>query len=194
MRVLLPALTLTLACTPASDDSPTTPTATDSATTDEPGVGTAAADESCEGSVGSEVGDCLPDLVLTTASGATWSLADHTDGVISLDFSAMWCTTCKGVADDGQALHETYGADGVEVVTVLWQDARFDTMEASDADDWIDAYSLTHPVLLADSAIRDAFGGRERPLILVAEPGGKVVYRDTANPSAHEAAVEAALP
>ena len=134
----------------------------------------------CDGvPTGTDVGACAEDFVVRDADGAVHSLYDHFGQPVVLDLTAMWCITCQNAADDTEALHRAYAADGVVVMTVIYNDVDFGDMPTGDdLDAWSDAFGLTHPVY-ADSgeAVWDQYGGGGRPAFVVFDRDLNVHWR-----------------
>lgn len=56
-------------------------------------------------------------------SGATRTLADYDGQVVLLNIWATWCAPCREEMPSIQALHETYGPQGLKVLAVSIDDA-----------------------------------------------------------------------
>lgn len=201
MRSSLP-LVFAAACmappTDVPDDADTVDTVDSAAqpADSDPGTLGALPTEACARTApGTAPGDCLTDFTLPDATGGTHTLADHAGKVVLVDFSAVWCTTCRHLAPHGQELLDTYGADDLHVVTVLYESQDGLTPVADeDLTAWAEAFGLSHPVLAdRDSALRDTFGGRERPLVIVADRDGRILQRLGADVSVIDATVHDAV-
>lgn len=84
-------------------------------------------------------GDRAPQFALTTYDGESISLSDLEGQIVVLNLWASWCGPCHDEADDFQAIHEDYQAQGVVVIGVNWLDIDSEALE------FVDQYSLTYP-------------------------------------------------
>lgn len=151
----------------------------------------------CAGQVvGTAVGECAPDFTLLDKDGVAHTLYDHAGDVIVLDFSTMWCPHCRNLADDLEAVHTTYGSQGVTVITVLHENNQSQDPSPADLQAWIDAFSVTHAVLADPGGLTEAvFGGFYQPNALILDRDLTVVWRMTGSAAASglDAAVMDAL-
>lgn len=170
---------------PATDsEAPPAPADTD---TTEDTDGTPPAPVPCAGqTLGTAIGECAPDFSLLDADGASHALYEHAGDLIVLDFSAMWCPHCRNLADDLQRVHETHGAQGVTVITVLHENVRSEDPSPDDLRAWTDAYGLTHLVLADPGATVEAvFGGTYQPNALLLDRDLTVLWRMTGGATAN---------
>jgi len=109
-----------------------------------------------------------------------------------LDVSAMWCPYCQNLAPVGQRLAEEHGADGLSVVTVIFQDAGGDAPDAADLETWASTFGLTHAVL-ADEAetVWTAYDHGYQPTVLVIDRTFTIRWIEIGNDAA--GSVEAAV-
>ena len=83
---------------------------------------------------------------LLDQNGNYVELYDFEGDVILLDFSTMWCSVCKRVAEHVQTMHDQY--DPFSVITVLTQDTSGDPPTVDQLEEWVDEYGIiTAPVL-----------------------------------------------
>ncbi len=101
------------------------------------------------GPYGLVVGDTIANLAFTSAGGSPIDLdALRADArLIVLATAASWCPTCRANAPRLDALQDTWGADGVVVVTVLYENASFLPATAADAAAWARDLALDHTVV-----------------------------------------------
>ncbi|MCR4617305.1 MAG: redoxin family protein [Lachnospiraceae bacterium] len=64
-----------------------------------------------------EVGDVAPDFTVSLTNGETFTLSDHDDKVVLINFWATWCPPCVGELPDLGRLSEDI-TDGFELVCV----------------------------------------------------------------------------
>ena len=101
---------------------------------------------------GLEVGDALPDAVLTTPGGATVNLRDHAGKPLVLYFYPKDDTAgCTREAQDFSALLPDFRAAGAEVLGV-----SKDT--PAKHRKFADKYTLTVPLASDETAVIEAFG------------------------------------
>lgn len=106
-------------------------------------------------SYGREEGDVISDHSFTEPEGDDWSLSDTyrdlSKRTLLLTTSAEWCTACIKEQPKLEELYQEYGASGLEVAVVMFEDANFEPATPEIAARWRDKYELTFKVL-ADSA------------------------------------------
>ena len=84
----------------------------------------------------------------------------------------MWCPRCQSLAPDLEILHQTYGSQGVTVITVIYEDGNHLPPDASDLTAWTNQYGIDHLVLADPTGdVTDLWGGP-------ALPSGWIVGRD----------------
>ncbi|HSJ24548.1 MAG TPA: TlpA disulfide reductase family protein [Longimicrobiales bacterium] len=79
------------------------------------------------------VGDPAPDFALSAMAGDTVRLSDLRGGPVLLNIWATWCPPCREEMPGLQALHETYGQQGLHVVGV--------SIDARGAEDAVRAFA-----------------------------------------------------
>ena len=163
-----------------TDTTDTDTTDTDGGTTDtDTGVTTPVVGP-CDGRVvGTQVGECAPDFALFDRFGVEHSLYDYAGDVIALDVSAMWCPLCQNLAPTLETLHNTYAAQGVTVMTVLFDDAVHNDPDDADLLAWEQAYGVSH-LLLRDvnEAVWDTYDAGYQPSGYVIDRDLTILYRD----------------
>ena len=127
------------------------------------GVASESPDKSVEGEPAPEIE--LPPL----AGGPERSLADWRGQVVVLNYWASWCEPCR---EESPLLERWHRRISKQNATVLGVNALDVT---SDAQDFIDEYSLTYPHLRdKDGSTQDDFGITGYPETFVIDREGKV--------------------
>lgn len=89
-----------------------------------------------------DIGAPVPAYAAVSLAGDSVSLADKRGKVVLLNVWATWCHPCRDEIPELQALHERYGARGLELVGV--------SVDTESADDAIRAFMrdfrMTYPV------------------------------------------------
>jgi thiol-disulfide isomerase/thioredoxin len=117
------------------------------------------------GQEGVEIGQTLPDFLLNTLEGQEVRLSDYRGQVVMVNLWATWCGPCHKEAPIMQDFYEAY-AGQFEILAVNVGESRFE------AQDFVDTYALSFPVLL-DSMERVA-----RALQLEAYPTTYLISRE----------------
>lgn len=115
------------------------------------------------------VGRSIPDVTLRDLSGSDVNLADLRGQPLLLDFWASWCGSCKRATALAQELSNTYGRDGLKVLTIA-------TDNADDARSWLAFHHITLPALLDDDgAAWKAFDVPGIPVAIFFDDRGRTV-------------------
>lgn len=104
---------------------------------------------------GLAVGDEVAPFTLETMDGSYLNIADLKGKKIILNFWASWCGPCKAEMPDMQKFYENH-KDEVEIIAInmTGKETNF-----SDAEEFVEAYELTFPILLDhDLELSDKYG------------------------------------
>jgi cytochrome c biogenesis protein CcmG, thiol:disulfide interchange protein DsbE len=116
-----------------------------------------------------------PEAIGEEADGTTFDLARRKGSWVVLNFFDPTCVPCVEEHPELVAFHEqelALGADGAELVTVVFRDDRDGVAEffADEGGDWPVVYD-------DDGSIAAAFGVTKVPETWVVDPNGIVVFR-----------------
>ena len=121
------------------------------------GCGTVDADTSTDTSIvregypsgpfGTAEGAILDNLEFQDTSGAPFKLEtvyqDSSKKLLVISTTAGWCTACKEEQPELQSLYLEHGADGLEIIVGIFEDAQFQPATPALAQAWKDEYKLT---------------------------------------------------
>jgi thiol-disulfide isomerase/thioredoxin len=88
----------------------------------------------------------------TTITPADLYDCDKSKGInaIVLDISATWCQPCQQEAQEfDPQFAKSWSAEGVVVMTIMYQDGNQNPATAQTALDWINQFSLKHVAVVA---------------------------------------------
>lgn len=129
---------------------------------------------------GYEIGDTVPNCVLTNQDGNTAEVHDAAGDVILLVISAGWCVPCGEAADEAQALSdELNGEFDFTLYETLIQDESYsEDVSTGTLQDWKDDHGLTGLDVWTDGTedCLDPFGAVELPTFVLI--GGDLVIQD----------------
>lgn len=140
----------------------------------------------CDGMpTGVGVGECAPDFALRDVNNTIRRLSEFRGQVVFLDFSAMWCPFCRNLANDTPSILDPYAFDGVEMITVLYENQSSSDPTQADLANWASAYNVDHPLLRdVNSNVRDVWGGFGQPQLAIIDRDGRVTWRNSGYPGA----------
>jgi len=116
------------------------------------------------------VGEPAPDWTLIDEEGKAHTLADYRGKLLVFDFWATWCGPCVQGMPGMQALHEKYGARGVEIVGI-------NAWEESNAAAYMKEKRYTYRLLLNGETVAEAYRVSALPTIYVIGTDGRIIYR-----------------
>ena len=150
------------------------------------GCGTSGA---ASGSDGAEASGNLPPFQAFTVTGEAFDLGEHLGrDVVVMSFWATWCEPCKAEMPTLQALHDEYGAQGLQIVSISIDDAQ----TQSAVRPYIANQGYTFPVVIdEDSSIVQAYNTRAVvPYMLFVGRDGRISKRVTGFKPAESADIE----
>ena len=99
-------------------------------------------------STGVGVGEIAPDFELEDQFGETVRLHDFCGKVVLLTIGAQWCGPCQAKASKLEALYQRYDPSEFIAIDVLYENTSYEPATSETAEEWVDAYGLTVPVLI----------------------------------------------
>lgn len=145
----------------------------------------------------SGVGHTVGNVALVDALERPWSLANRSGSVVLLDFMTTSCVPCKRAIPTLVDLQSRYGADGLQVVGVVCDDASRQERAARAAkyqrDNRLNYMLYVEPGAVAGS-VRDHLGVESYPTVVLVDAAGNVLWRGHPTyPATHPAALDAAI-
>jgi len=96
----------------------------------------------------SNLNDHPCNFTLEDQDGDDWSLYDHHEKVIVIDFSAIWCSVCRNIASKGDEFTQLYGEDNFIWATALLDGSTYgEPPSESEIQAWVEDYAISGPVL-----------------------------------------------
>ena len=135
------------------------------------GLLTAGPDNTIDAALAAGQKPVAPALVLDEFDGSgRVALADFTGQTVVLNYWASWCKPCREEAPALQRFHDRIQERGGTVLGVDVKDV------ASDAQAFIDNYSLSYPMLRdPDGRTQREFGIEAYPETVIIDPEGRIV-------------------
>lgn len=126
---------------------------------------------------GLHLGDRAPGFTLPRIGGGELSLDALGERTRVILFWATWSPRSLEALGDLRALHEQWGAEGLEIVAVNADGERLDAARAQAVRERIERLGLPFPVLLdADLGTYAAYGVLALPSAVVVDAGGRIAY------------------
>lgn len=115
----------------------------------------------------------MPAWTMRDLDGRAVAATNFAGMVLILNFWATWCPPCLAEIPDLKAFHAAHAAEGVVVVG-----AAIDEDGAAKVKPFTDRNRINYPVLLADLAVQDQFGGVSGvPTTFIVDRAGRMVAR-----------------
>jgi peroxiredoxin len=110
---------------------------------------------------------------LKALNGKIIRLSDYKGKVVILDFWATWCPPCRVEIPSFVKLYNKYHKQGLVIIGAAVDDrAR--------VEQFVEDYGVTYPVVIADQASIDGFGGiRGLPTTFVIDKNGNIINNYT---------------
>jgi thiol-disulfide isomerase/thioredoxin len=103
--------------------------------------------------------------------------------VVFLDLSATWCPICRTLAAQTDSIVDPYAFDGVDVVTVLYENQQGNDPTVADLNAWEASYSVTHALVRdVGRTVRNQWGGTGQPQLAIIDREGRVTWRQSGYP------------
>lgn len=110
-----------------------------------------------------------PDFVLKSTAGPNLRLSEYRGEVVMIAFWASWCGECRSQLESFEALHESYGDSGLELLSVSL-DSNLSQAQSTAA-----ALDLSFPVLYdARGEVGELYDVDDLPLVVFVDREGRV--------------------
>lgn len=119
-------------------------------------------------------GFLAPDFTLSTPQGETITLSEYRGKPVLIFLWASWCSVCKGIMPDLQAVYESYPSNAFEILAIntTHQDTQLN------AENYFTAQEYTYPMLLdKDGAVSRLYQLHGLPTSLLIAPDGLILDR-----------------
>jgi len=117
-------------------------------------------------------GDQAPDFTLTSTAGGSVQLSSLRGQIVVLDFWASWCGPCRAAIPALQRIHTDYADRGVRVLGVNLNDS-------GDPAEFMAKLNADYTVLIKGEQVAAAYAVRGIPTIVIIDPDGAVVHRES---------------
>ena len=112
------------------------------------------------------------DFTLRDTYGNSVSLSDYSGSVVVLDFWASWCPPCRAAMPAIDRIYLDYASRGVVVLGVNVGDKQ-------DPGAFMAQMGLSYPTLVNGGGVAQDYGVKGIPTLIVIDPRGKIVYRES---------------
>lgn len=129
---------------------------------------------------GAVVGEQIGDWSLLDQHGCETDATQFLGAVTMVDISSVWCGPCNEAASTSMEVFEAIRAENraTWLITLLVQDEFAGPARVSDAEEWVENYDITYPVVVDDAeAVRLDYGVTAFPVFLFVAPDGTVFER-----------------
>jgi peroxiredoxin len=116
-------------------------------------------------------GFVAPDFTLSTPQGQTHTLSEYRDKTVLVFFWASWCSVCKGIMPDLQAVYESVPTEAFEILAV--NTTHQDTI--TNAVNYFQSQGYTYPMLLdTDGSVSRLYQLNGLPTSIMVGPDGLI--------------------
>lgn len=117
--------------------------------------------------------DKAPDFSLKDTDGEKFTLSEAVkSGPVLIDFWATWCKPCKKALPHIQHLKDTYGEQGLQVITISVDNPR----SQAKIKPFLQSQKYDFTVLLdSDYEVRQLFGGKDIPFTALIDTDGSII-------------------
>lgn len=123
----------------------------------------------------SDGGKPLPSANLKLLAGSSLDLSSQKGKVVLLDFWATWCLPCASEIPMFNAMHQEYGAKGLNIVGV-----SLDGGGAAAVKPFLKEHPMQYTVALGGADVSSAFGiGETLPVTIIVDKQGRIRYTHT---------------
>lgn len=132
-----------------------------------------------------------PAWVLRDVEGREVKSSDYLGKVVVVDFWATWCPPCRKEIPDYIAWQKKYAQRGLVILGLSLDEAPASAVKA-----FGDKMKINYPLLMADAATAEAFGGIEGlPTAFVIDREGNIRHRKVglSDPEAYEKLIASLL-
>lgn len=132
-----------------------------------------------------------PDWTLKDVDGREVKSADYKGKVVVVDFWATWCPPCRKELPEYVAMQKKYAGRGLVILGF-----SVDELPPADVKAFGEKMKINYPLLMADGATAEAFGGVEGlPTAFVIDREGNIrhVKVGLSDPDAYEALIASLL-
>jgi thiol-disulfide isomerase/thioredoxin len=95
-----------------------------------------------------------PEFDLENVAGGRMKSGEIKGKVAVIDFWATWCAPCIQEIPNFNALHETYGGKGVQMLAITIMSGGVEDIQPRAAE-----FGIKYPVLAGDDHVEEGFGG-----------------------------------
>lgn len=133
------------------------------------------------------VGRQLVNFALTDINGEAWELKSNRKGkLVLLDFWGTWCAPCRQTMPALKGLQTKYGAQGLEVVGIAYEQGGTPLEQAHRVNDVCQKLLINYRQLLGSGpncVVKTQLGVRAFPTLVLIDEQGTILWRHEGRPS-----------